>query len=75
MAALAVDTMLIAGIHHRWRAGAETLYRDRAAALRADVRGHAAQQVFEALDHAGVVVANLEQHFRASRDDTGRAGI
>ena len=31
--------------------------------------------ILQALDHGGVVVANLEQHFRASRNDARRAGI
>ena len=64
-----------AGIHHSGRAGANTLHRDVAAALRADFGGHAPQQILQALDHGGIVVANLEQHFRSARDDARRAGI
>ena len=49
----------------RGRAGADTLHRDTAAALRGDVGGHAPQHILQALDHGGVVVADLEQHLRA----------
>src|SRR6266545_1464341 len=31
--------------------------------------------MLQAVDHAGVIVPHLEQHFRSSRDDARRAGI
>src|SRR6202171_1852807 len=62
-------------IHHGGSAVTKTLHRDMAAALCADLHGHAPQQILQAVDHAGVIVAHLEQHFRSSRDDARRAGI
>ena len=62
-------------IDERRRAGAKPLDLDGAAALRSDVFGHAPQEIFEALDHGGLGVANLKQHLGPSRDDARRARI
>ena len=56
-------------------AGPDTLDRDGNAALGRDLRGHAPKLLLQALDHRGIVVADLEQHLCASRDDARRAGI
>ena len=49
--------------------------RDAAAALRGDLGGHARSRSSSRVDDGWVVVANLEQHFRTSRDDARRTGI
>src|SRR6202165_4515950 len=54
------DSLLEYGIHHGGGAGTNTLHRDMAATLRADLCGHALQQILQALDHPGIIVANLE---------------
>src|ERR1700681_2340274 len=69
------DRLLECGIHHGGGAGPKTLHRDVAATLRADLCGHALQQILQPLDHPGIIVTNLEQHFGASRDDARCAGI
>ena len=62
-------------IHQRGRTGANALHGDGATALLVDFRGHAAQQILQPRNHARIVVANLEQHFRKARDDARRTGI
>ena len=44
-------------------------------ASRRELVGHAVQPGLQALDHGHIVVAHLEQHFGASRDDTRRPRI
>src|SRR5712691_9398062 len=69
------DSILERGIHHGGGAGTNAFHRDTAAALRADLRGHAPQQILQAVDHVRVIVADLKQHFCTSRDDARRTGI
>src|SRR5438552_1102301 len=70
-----LDRLLKRGIHHGGRAGAKALHRDAATALCGDLRGHAAQHILQAIDHARIVVADLEQHFGKPRNDARRTRI
>ena len=69
------DGLLEGDIHQCGRTGANALHGGRAAALLVDFCGHAAQEILQPRNHAPVVVANLEQHFRSARDDARRTGL
>src|SRR2546423_15303075 len=74
-AARSLDCMLERGIHHGRSAGAKQFHCDAKATLRADLSSHAPQQILQPLDHASVIITNLEEHLRAPRYDARRTGI
>src|SRR5690348_7639616 len=69
------DCMLERLVHDRWGADTNSLNLNRAAAIRADLHSHAPQEILKPVDYVRVVISDLEQHFRTSRDDTRRTRI
>src|SRR6266702_286330 len=70
-----LDRILKAGVHHRGCTGAQLLHGGGAGALRVDFVRHGPQQILQPSNDGWIVIADLKQHFGATRNDARRARI